>query len=309
MTIGVDVSKDNLAVYGPSGSARTIPNSMQGITRLLGSLESGSTIAMEATGPYHKRLADAAFSRGFKVIVFNPKDVLHFARSVSPRAKTDNVDAMVIAGYAQLKSDHRAYQPLSPEAAKLRDLLRTRTLLVRDRTGLTNRLHACPESARHLTPVIEGINASITQIDKDVAALARTFTKHKLLEEMPGVGPVVSAYLLALLMSGTFRSSDSFVAYIGLDIRVRQSGKKTGRSCLSKRGDPEARRLLYLAARATCRNAGPFHDLYERYRTKGMSKIAAAVAVSRKIARTAWALYTKNEPYCPERVLAQGHGA
>jgi transposase len=280
---------------------------MQGITRLLGSLEPGSTIAMEATGSYHKRLADTAFFRGFTVVVFNPKDVLHYARSISPRAKTDNVDAKVIATYAQVRSDHHIWRPLAPAAAKLKDLLRTRALLVKDKTGLVNRLKVCPESAPYLSSVIEGIKISIAEIDKEVASLACTFPEQKLLIKIPGVGPVTSAYLLVMLMSGTFRSSDSFVAFLGLDIRIRQSGKKTGRSCLSKRGDPEARRLLYLAARATCRNAGPFHDLYERYCRNGMSKIGAAAAVARKIARCAWALYTKNQAYRPERVLDQGH--
>lgn len=307
MTIGVDVSKDTLAVYASSKSVRTIPNSTQGITRLLGSLPSGSTVAMEATGPYHRQLADTAFSRGFNVVVFNPRDVLHYARSISPRAKTDNVDARVIASYADIRPDYHTYHPLSSEGAKLRDLLRTRSLLVRDKTGLMGRLQHCPEAGMYLTSVIETINASIAKIDKEVAALAHAFPEHELLVAIPGVGPVTSAYLLVLLMSGVFRSSDSFVAFLGLDLRVRQSGMKTGRSCLSKRGDPEARRLLYLAARATCRRNGPFGDLYQRYLTNGMSKIGAAVAVARKIARCAWALYTKNQTYCPERVLTQGH--
>ncbi len=307
MTIGVDVSKDTLAVYGSSAAARTIPNSAGGIRKLLCSIEAGSTVAMEATGPYHKKLAEIAFDQGFRVVVFNPKDVLHYARSISPRAKTDNVDAKVIATYAQVRPDYHVWRPLSPTAEKLRDLLRTRALLVKEKISLTNRVHACPESAAHLSSVLESINASITRIDKEAASLARTFPEHGLLIDIPGVGPVTSAYLLVMLMSGTFRSSDAFVAFIGLDIRVRQSGKKTGRSCLSKRGDPEARRLLYLAARATCRSDGPFCDLYERYRKNGMSKIGAAAAVGRKIARTAWALYTKNQPYCPQRVLTQGH--
>jgi transposase len=206
-----------------------------------------------------------------------------------------------------IRPEYKTYRPLSPAAARLKDLLRTRALLVRDKTGLMNRLRDCPESCAYLTPVIDGIDASIAQIDKEVSALARTFKEHKLLIAIPGVGLITSSYLLVMLMSGEFKSSDAFVAFLGLDIRVRQSGKKIGRSCLSKRGDPEARRLLYLAARATCRKDGPFSELYLRYLKNGMSKIGAGAAVARKIARCAWALYSKNQPYCQDRVLSQGH--
>jgi transposase len=307
MTIGIDVSKDTLAVWRSSGSPRTIPNTRQGVTSLLGSIEPESTIAMEATGAYHKLLADTACSKGFKVVVFNPKDVLHYARSISPRAKTDSVDAKVIASYARVRTDHRTYQPTSPAAAKLRDLLRTRVLLVRDKTGLENRLRDCPESSRYLEAALAGIGDSIVEIDKEMESVSATFPEYTLLTGIPGIGLVTGSYLLMSLSSGAFASSDSFVAFLGLDIRIRQSGKKTGRSCLSKRGDPEARRLLYLAARTACRYAGPFQDLYLRYLSNGLSKIAAAVAVARKIARTAWALSRKNQPYCPERVLTQAH--
>ena len=309
MTTGVDVSKHTLAVSDPSGAVRSIPNSKQGVIRLLRSLEPSSTIGMEATGHYHRLLADTAFSNGFKVVVFNPKDVLHYARSISPRAKTDSVDAKVIANYAQVRTDYHIYQPMTPAVAKLKGLLGSRTLLVRDRIGLENRLSDCPECASYLQAALDGIKASIAKIDNELKTVAQTFHEYALLTGIPGIGPVTGAYLLMSLSSAVFSSSDSFVAFLGLDIRIRQSGTKSGRSHLSKRGDPEARRLLYLAARATCRNAGPFQELYLRYQNNGLSKIAAAVALARKLARTAWAIYNKNQPYCPARVLSQGADA
>ena len=309
MTVGVDVSKNTLAVSNSLGTTRTIPNSGQGVTRFLNSIEPGSTIAMEATGQYHKLLADMAFSKGFKVVVFNPKDVRHYAKSISPRAKTDSVDAKVITNYAQVRTDYHIYQPMTPAVAKLKGLIGTRSLLVRDRIGLENRLRDCPECASYLQAALDGIKASIAKIDNELAMVAQTFHEYALLTSIPGIGPVTGAYLLMSLSSGSFRSSDSFVAFLGLDIRIRQSGTKSGRSHLSKRGDPEARRLLYLAARATCRNAGPFQELYLRYQNNGLSKIAAAVALARKIARTAWAIYNKKQPYCPARVLSQGADA
>lgn len=306
MTIGVDVSKSTLAVSDASGAIRSIPNSAKGINGLLRSLKPGSTVAMEATGHYHRLLADTAWEKGHRVVVFNPKDVLHYARSVSPRVKTDTVDARVIANYVQVRTDYHIYRPMSPEAARLKELLGTRSLLVREKVSLENRLRDCPGSESYLKAAMEGIEASISEVNKGIEAVSRTFEEYALITGIPGIGPIIGAYLLMSLSSGVFKSSDSFVAYLGLDIRIKQSGIKSGRSCLSKRGDPEARRLMYLAARVVCRYEGPYRKLYERYLDRGLSKIAAGVAVARKIARTAWAIYNKRQHYNPDRVLSQG---
>jgi len=306
MTYGVDVSKDTLAVSDTSGNVRTILNTKQGISKFIKSVETGSTIAMEATGRYHKLLADLAYSSGFRVIVFNPKDVLHYARSISPRAKTDNVDAKVIASYARVRDDHRVYQPMSPELSKLKGLLRSRTLLVRDRTGIENNLRDNPDLLKYMQSALDGIKASIDKMNAEIDALAQTFHEYQLLIGIPGVGLLTGAYLLMSLSSGEFKSSDSFVAFLGLDVRIKQSGKKIGRCSLSKRGDPEGRRLLYLATQSACRGSGPFRDLYMRYQSNGLSKIALIVAVARKLARTAWSIYMKHQTYCSQRVLSQG---
>ncbi len=305
MMLGVDVAKDNLVISDPQGKVRTIANSTDAVSKLLSSLDPGTTIAMEATGNYHKLLADTAFSQGFAVIVFNPRDVLHYAKSISPRAKTDRVDAKVIARYALARPDYLPYTPTPETAKKLLNLGRVRASLVKKRTSIENELRECPEVSEHLQPVIDSLGAAVAKLDKELSAVAAKTGEHELMTGIPGVGDLVGAYTLGLLMSGVFTRSDSFVGYIGYDVRVRESGKKIGKSCISKRGDPEARRLLFLAARSAARRPGPFQELYERYQANGLSKTAATVAVARKIARTLWAIYTKKTPYRPERVLAQ----
>lgn len=303
--LGVDVAKDNLVTSDRYGKVRTIANSKAAVAKLLSSLDPGTTIAMEATGNYHKLLADTAFRQGFPVIVFNPRDVLYYAKSTSPRAKTDRVDARVIACYALARPDYLPYTPTPEAAKKLLSLGRVRASLVKKRTSIENELRECPEMSEHLQPVIDSLGAAVAKLDKELSALAARIPEHALMTGTPGVGDLVGAYTLGLLMSGVFPRSDSFVGFIGYDVRVRESGKKIGKACISKRGDPEARRLLFLAARSTVRKPGPFQELYERYQTNGLSKTAATVAVARKIARTLWAIYTKKTPYRPERVLAQ----
>ena len=125
---------------------------------------------------------------------------------------------------------------------------------------------------------------------------------------MPGIGPVTAAALAACLTSHTFTHPDQFVAYVGLDVRVRDSGAHVGRRRLSKRGQPELRRLLYLCAQANLRRrdpGNPFKAQYERERAKGLSSTAALNAVARKLARTAWSLVTHGTTYDPARVLRQ----
>ena len=312
MIVGADVSKDELVVHELGGGTSSIQNNRREIEGLLLTLSPKATIAMEATGNYHRLLADAAFSRGFRVIVFNPKDVLHYARSTSPRAKTDRVDARVIAqcvasSEAADKELH-PYQPVPDAIAKLRSLLQTRASLVHTKVALTNRLKQCPESASYLEDSVDGLMQPMKGLNEEILRLARSLPGYEHLRGAPGFGPVVAPYLTALLAGKNFLTSDSFVAFIGLDVRVRESGKRKGRSSLSKRGDPEARRLLYLAAKAASRNSGPFRDLYLRHQAKGLSKIAALVAVARKLARTAWSIYTKGEPYNADRVLTQRRG-
>ena len=269
---------------------------------MLSALDPGSTVAMEATGKYHRLLANTAHCLGFHVLVLNPKDVHKYRDSISPRAKTDKVDSGTIADFAQVRN-HTPYRPLPPVVEKLRNLVRLRSSLVKQRVAHNNQLSECPDDCEILSPIVDCIGVCVKQIDKKIVEMAKEFASFAPLLDVPGFGTLTSAYMLALLLSGTFRSSDSFVAFIGLDLRVRDSGKKAGKRCLTKRGDPEARRLLYLAALAASRMDGPFKQLYQRYRLYGYSSTQATVVVARKLARVAWAIHTKGIPYYSDRVL------
>ena len=303
MTIGVDVSKDSLDVAG-EGVVRCYPNTPAGIRTLLASLTAPATVAMEATGRYHRLLAETALAHGHRVYVLNPKDVQRYAASVSPRAATDPIAARVIAEFAALRA-HRPYQSPPAHAEQLKELVRTRAGLVTARVASRNQVEANPAAGVWLLPAIEGMTASIQLINRQITRLATALPAFARLDGIPGFGTLISAYLLALLLGGPFVSSDAFVAFLGLDTRVKQSGKHVGTRRLTKRGDPEARRLLFLAARAAARQPGPYQDIYRRALARGWSSTAAAIIVARKLARTAWAVYTHQVPYTPARVCTQ----
>src|SRR5699024_2978867 len=115
-----------------------------------------------------------------------------------------------------------------------------------------------------------------------------------------GVGPVVSALLVQSFHRAHFRSADAYIAFLGLDVRASDSGQLRGKRKLTKRGDPEARRLLYMAA-MTARRATTWAPYYQRMLERGMAPIQALVALGRKIARIACSLMKNQSDYVPRQ--------
>ena len=116
-----------------------------------------------------------------------------------------------------------------------------------------------------------------------------------------GVGPVVGAALVNTLERVPLKSADAFVAFTGLDPRPDDSGQHRGKRRLSKRGPAELRRLLYVAAMSEPRRS-TWKPLFEHYRAKGLSTTAALVILARRIARTAWSIYTYKTDFDPARL-------
>lgn len=127
------------------------------------------------------------------------------------------------------------------------------------------------------------------------------------LRAVPGIGPVTATALAVCLVEKQFTHPDQFVAYVGLDLRVRQSGQRQSPLGLSKQGDAELRRLLYLAALSATqsRRDRTFADRYAREQAKGLAKTQALNAVARKLARVAWSLVAHRSTYDPTRVDVQ----
>jgi transposase len=123
---------------------------------------------------------------------------------------------------------------------------------------------------------------------------------YKRCQRIPGVWPVVSTALVSTYHRGPFHKADAFIAYLGIDVRVRESGKYTGQRKLTKKGNAEIRRLLFNGAMAGVRTAY-WRDYYDRLRQRGLSSTAAYVAVGRKIARIAFALMQDRSDFVPER--------
>lgn len=307
MTVGVDVSKDTLVWCALNGKPASVRNEEEAIRTWLATLPVEATIAMEATGRYHRLLAQRAVEHGCRVLVLNPYDVHHYAQSLSPRATTDPIMAQVIAEFVTRESHKplHAYQPAPADMEEIRTLVRVRLGMVQESTRLRHQRREAPAAAEWIDPLLQVVQAQITAISTRVTTLMRTRPAFAWLKQIPGIGDLNAAYLLMLLGVHPFQTSDAFVAFLGWDLRIKDSGKERKRHCLTKRGDPEARRLLFLAARAAARCAAPFQQIYQRAIAAHYSTTEAGVIVARKLARVAWSVVTHETRYDPARVHQQ----
>lgn len=317
--IGVDVAKDTLvtATYG-TGTSTTLTNSPAAIKTWLRKLPADACIAMESTGRYHLELASQARAAGLTVYVLNAMDVHHYAKAMGQRGKTDPLDAHLIAQYVahQLigqagqrsgtRQRLRPWQPTPALLGELRDLLN-------GRVQLSNSCARLAMALAHISPIKEevqalqaGFRALMAQIDTKVAELLSSdeglAQNCKRMRSIVGVGPQGAALLAVLFARIGFANSDAVVAFSGLDPRPEDSGTKKGRRRLSKKGDPQLRRQLYLCAMAASRSA-LFRPEYEALKARGLPTTAALVVLARKLLRIAFAVWKGSGTFDPMKFM------
>ena len=307
LNIGVDVAKDAVVVACAAQSfpVQSVTNQRAPLLAWLKSLPTGSRIGLESTGGYHELLADLAHMQGYTVFLLNPLDTRHYAKAMGNRAKTDRVDAELIARLiAQEHARLRPYTPPTANQRKLDRLIRRRAKIVRIKSTLKLTMHNLSGFTSELKAVVLKLDALIAKIDVAMAAIAACSPQHvevqQRLQTIVGVGPLVGMALTNTLERVPFRNADAFVAFTGFDPRANDSGHKTGRRRLSKRGPGELRRLLYNAAMSAAKTK-VWKPIYEYYRAQGWSTTATLVIIARKIARAAWSIHHYHSTFNPER--------
>lgn len=311
--LGIDVSKDTLSCTLLDSTTRQklwhkeVKNTSAGWKQLLKLTPPSVPWVLEPTGRYSQDVARAARQAGRDVRLAQPKKAQLFLKSVQSRAKTDKLDSAGLALYG-CSCDLAPYPLKSEMQDEIDQLLLARRGLSQSLCELQARQRELPRAATALAPAIEALQSQLKTVDRQIAQLTKApeLTAVKELQKVPGIGPVIATTLVSRLTSRSFSHPDQFVAYCGLDVRVRQSGKKSGQLGLSKQGESELRRLLYLAAQASLQaKDSPFKAQYERERAKGLSSTAALCAVARKLARLSWSLVTHGTSYDPQRVYQQ----
>lgn len=310
MFVGVDVAKAELvaAVHGQPG-CHSIPNDTASIRTWLGSLPNHALIAVESTGRYHQLVITLASAMGLKAFVLNARDVYFYAKALGARAKTDALDAHVIARY--LAEHHAQLHPWRAPSALLSQvqrLLGQRWTAVTKRTALRESLQGCDLAIAGEVAQLEAAFVALFKgIDQRIAALfdeeESLRQQRGLLQSIVGVGPQTSALLVSVLAQVDFTSSDALVAYSGLDPRACDSGRSKGRRRLSKRGQPAIRRQMYMAAMSAS-HTKTFKETYQKMRDRGLKTTEALVALARKLLRIAFAVWRSNKPFDPLRFVA-----
>jgi transposase len=300
--VGIDVSKARLdcAVHGTS-SHLSVVNEEASICKWLGSLDGATALAVESTGEYHQEVVRLAHQRGLPVYVLNARDVYFYAKALGTRGKTDRSDAQVIARY--LAEHHEMLHPWSAGTAaqeRIRQLLRRRAGVTLHR-GALRQLFRGIEGLQEQLQALEAAFAQLleridSQVQGEIASDAQLSSGSARLQTITGIGAQGSALLASLLARVPFANADALVAYSGLDPRANDSGQKTGTRRLSKRGAPELRRQMYLAAFAASHSKalGP---LYRSIKAKGFKPTQALVILARKLLRIAWAIWKSGKPF------------
>jgi transposase len=309
--VGIDVAKNELVVHlYPAGTCWRFANDRSGLAALgrrLARIAAAATlrIGFEASGGYERALGRLLDRLELEAYLLDPARVRSFARAERQIAKTDPLDAALIARcLAALHGELDRYVH-DAQAIRLAEHVRIRDAAVAQTVQLRNQLESIAEPflQRLLTAQIARLKAAIMRIEKAMRQLIGEETDYarrdRLLQSAPGVGPLTAAALIARLPELGRLSSRQISALAGLAPFDRQSGSKTSKARCSG-GRSAVRRSLYLAALAIARTGkGPLGATYKRLCQNGKPRKLALTAVMRKLLITLNAMIRNNTPYTP----------
>jgi len=288
--VGVDVSKERLDVgLWPLGETTQEPNDRQGIERLAGRLAElrPRLVVLESTGGLEVPLALELGERQVPYRIVNPRQVRDFARAMGKLAKTDKIDALMLARWAE---SARLEPKALPEEARreLRALVMRRAQLIEARIAEENRLpgERVKEVRKSLRDSIAWLNRQIALLDRKLDRTIKGNPEFSALSErvqsVPGVGPNTARMLAASLPELGKLSRQKIAALVGIAPLNHDSGKTQGkRFCWG--GRAEVRCALYMAALVATRHNPVIKTLYARLRAKGKAAKVALVACMRKL--------------------------
>jgi len=298
---GIDVAKDWLDIFDGNEVVR-IENQQQAIRTFLKSLPDSCAIAIESTNTYHELMVELAIVAKHTVYVIDAYRLSRYRDAVGVRAKTDANDATLLHRYMRSEKQQLiAFKPLPKAVKRMNRLLKARAKLAQLKTAMGLSLTGVAELALTRKALLKRFDDAMAVIDKrllDCIKLAGYLEDYQRCLSIPGIGPLNAAALVSLFHRGRFSKSDAFIAFMGLDVRVRESGYFKGKRKLTKKGNPEMRRLLFNAARSGAKTK-KWNAYYLAMRARGHSTTATAVALSRKIARLAFALMRDQSEYRP----------
>jgi transposase len=287
--VGIDISKAqlNLAVE-PGGESFTVPYDDQGLATLILRLSpmAPRRIVVEATGGLERRLLRALVEAGLPVIAVNPRQVRDFARATGQLAKTDALDAQVLARFAAvIQPPERTLPDLqTQELAAL--LARRRQVLAMQRAEQNRLDRAAGQVQKRIQAHLRWLSTELVRLERDLDDMIEQSpvwrTREELLQSVPGIGPVMSRTVLAELPELGLLNRKQVAALVGVAPFNRDSGRLRGQRTIWG-GRAPVRTALYMATLVATRWNPVIRQFYQRLRAAGKAPKVALVAAMRKL--------------------------
>jgi transposase len=287
--VGIDVSKAQLEVaLRPSADRWTVSHDEAGITALVARLGaiSPALIVLEATGGLEGALTGALVAAGLPVVVINPRQARDFAKATGQLAKTDAIDAAILAQFAEV-----VRPPVRPlpdaQTQELAALIARRRQLIEMRTAESNRLGSAAKRVRPgIAAHLRWLDTQVARVDQDLTQAIRQSpvwrARDDLLQSTPGVGPVVTTTLLAELPELGTLNGKQIAALVGVAPLNRDSGLVRGTRTVWG-GRASVRAALYMSALVAVRHNPVIKAFYLRLRAAGKAPKVALIACMRKL--------------------------
>lgn len=301
--VGIDVSQNQLDLHiRPTNQHIAVPNTPDGIAALIECLRPivPAAIALEATGGLEAAAAAALATAGLAVVVVNPAQVRAFAHALGRRAKTDPIDAAVIAHFVQ--ATRPPIRPLpDAQTALLADLVARRRQIVAMIGAEQQRQARAPEPIRRsIERLIRALRRELDTIDRDLDRAVRASPlwreNEALLASVPGVGRVIARTLLAELPELGTLERRQIAALTGLAPWTRQSGQWRGKSMIGG-GRASVRAALFMGAMVAARHNPALRDFRNGLVARGKPKLVALVATARKLVTILNAILRDRKPW------------
>ena len=311
IVVGIDVSKDWLDVaVRPAGERLRVSRDAEGLDTLVARLlpMAPAVVAVEATGGYESVVAAALAGAGLAVVVVNPAQVRAFAQALGRRAKTDPIDAAVIAHFVEATKPEVRALP-DAETRRLADLVARRRQIIQMIVAERQRQKRLTEPrlqksiARLLAALQKELSSLETDIDEAVRGSPAWCEKEELLTSVPGIGKTIARTLLAELPELGNIDRRKAAALTGLAPWTRQSGQWKGKSFIGG-GRAPVRAALFVGAMVAARHNPELKAFRDRLVQAGKPKLVALVATARKLLTILNAILRNGRPWQEGRANA-----
>jgi transposase len=303
VVVGIDVAKAGLDVHVlPSGEAFAVDRDAAGIDALIARLRplAPAMVALEATGGLESVVAASLGSAGLPVVVVNPAQVRAFAQALGKRAKTDPIDAAVIARFALATKP--AIRPLADaETTALADLIARRRQIIHMITAEGQReKRASKRMKKSIQRLRKALQKELTDIESEIDDSVRGSPvwhhNEELLVSVPAVGPAIARTLIAELPELGTLDRREVAALAGLAPFTRQSGQWRGKAFIAA-GRASVRSPLFMGAMVAAKHNPVLKAFYERLIAAGKPKMVALIAVARKLLTILNAIIRDQKPW------------